>query len=138
VRLLVAVIKAMQSSDPKIGPDNRLKGWRPDAPVDPRILVSGDWLPMFLSLHPDVRRAITENLLTSWLDKNFQYRTARYFTQGASVRGYVPPKELAAIWGGNVWEAAPQFEVAGLSPETLKRLHKWDRSYSNMAASLHY
>jgi hypothetical protein len=54
-RLLVAVVKAMQWSDPKLGPDNQLKGWRPDDTVDPRIMVSADWLPLFQPLKPDVR-----------------------------------------------------------------------------------
>jgi hypothetical protein len=137
-RLLVAAIKAMQSSDPKLGPDNQLRGWRPDATVDPRIMIAGDWLPMFQPLPPDVRRAITESMLTAWLDKNLKYRTAQFFTQGATGRDYVPAKEIAAISGGNAWEAAAQFQAAGVSPETIKRLQKWGRAYTNMAASLHY
>jgi hypothetical protein len=137
-RLLVAVIKALQSSDPKIGPENQLKGWRPDGTVDPRIMVSSDWTPMFQSLKPDVRRAIVESMLTAWLDKNLKYRTAQYFIQGGTGRSYKPPKELAAISGGNVWEAVPLFEAAGVSPDTITRLRKWGRAYSGMAASLHY
>jgi hypothetical protein len=137
-RLLVAVIKAMQWSDPKLGPDNQLKGWRPDDTVDPRIMVNTEWLPMFQPLKPDVRRTITENMLTAWLDKNLKYRTAQYFTQGTTGRNYTPPKEIAAISGGNVSAAAPQFEAAGVSPQTIERLQKWGRVYANMAASLHY
>ena len=105
-RLLVAAIKAMQFSDPKAGPDNQLKGWRPDDTVDPRIMVSRDWIPVFQPLPPDVRRGITEAMLTAWLDKNFRYRTAQYFMQGTTGRSYVPSKELATITGGKVWEAA--------------------------------
>jgi hypothetical protein len=137
-RLLIAAIKAMQWSDPKLGPDNQLRGWRPDDTVDPRIMVSADWIPMFQSLKPDVRRAITEAMLTAWLDKNLKYRTAQYFVQGPAGRNYAPPKEIAAISGGNVWESAPRFEAAGISPQTIERLQKWGRSYKNMGESLHY
>jgi hypothetical protein len=137
-RLLVAVIKALQSADPKIGPDNQLKGWWPDANVDPRIMISSDWAPMFQPLPPDVRRAITESLLTAWLDKNLQYRTARYFTRGASDARYRPLKGVADITGGNVWVALPQFQAAGVDALTIKKLRKWGRAYANMAASLHY
>ena len=42
-RLLVAVIKAMQSTDPRIGPDDRAQGWRPNQNVDPTIMVSEAW-----------------------------------------------------------------------------------------------
>lgn len=137
-RLLIAAIKALQSADPKIGPDNQIRGWRPDATVDPRIMVSRDWTPMFQTLPPEVRRAIVESMLTAWLDKNFMYRTKEYFIQGASGRVYKPRKEIAAISGGNVWEAVPLFEAAGVPPETIKRLQKWGRAYSGMEASLHY
>jgi hypothetical protein len=72
------------------------------------------------------------------LDKNLKYRTAQYFVQGATGRNYAPPKEIAAISGGNVSAAAPQFEAAGVSPQTIKRLQKWGHSYKNMGESLHY
>src|SRR5579871_504899 len=139
-RVLVAVVKAMQSADPKVGPDNQVRGWRPDDTVDPRILVNSDWAPIFQALDPEVRRAITEAMLTAWLDKNTKYRTAQYFNQGTTslTQAYALPKELGGISGGNVWLAAPQFQAAGVSPDTVARLVKWGRSYANMAASLHY
>jgi len=40
VRLLIAVTKALQSSDPQLGPDDYDQGWRPDRNVDPRIMIS--------------------------------------------------------------------------------------------------
>ena len=52
VRLLVAVIKSMQSSDTKIGPENQLRGWRPDDTVDPRIMIESDWTATFQPLQP--------------------------------------------------------------------------------------
>lgn len=139
-RVLVAVIKALQSADPKVGPDNQIRGWRPDDNVDPRILVSSDWAPIFQALDPGVRRAITESLLTAWLDKNLKYRTSQYFNQGTTslTQTYALPKDLSGISGGNVWLSAPQFQAAGISPDTIARLLKWGRSYANMAASLHY
>jgi hypothetical protein len=137
-RLLVAVIKALQWSDPKIGPENQLRGWRPDDTVGPAIMVDNDWSPVFAALAPDVRRAVTEAFLTAWLDKNLKYRTARYFTQGTSGHSYAPPPKIADITGANAWTAAPRFEAAGVSPETVGRLVKWGRAYTNMAASLHY
>ncbi len=139
-RLLVAIVKAMQSADPKVGPDNQVRGWRPDANVDPRILVSTEWAPMFQTLDPDVRRAITESLLTAWVDKNLKYRTAQYFNQGTTslTQAYAVPKELSGISGGNVWVAAPQFQAAGVSQDTIGKLLKWGRSYAKMADSLHY
>jgi hypothetical protein len=139
-RVLIAIVKALQLADPKVGPDNQLRGWRPDDTVDPRILVSSDWAPIFQTLSPEVRRAITESMLSAWLDKTTKYRTAQYFNQGTTslTQTYALPKELGGISGGNVWLAAPQFQAAGVSPETVARLLKWGRAYSNMASSLHY
>jgi hypothetical protein len=137
-RLLIAAIKAMQWSDPKLGPDNQLKGWRPDDTVDPRIMVSADWVPMFQPLKPEVRRAITEAMLTAWLDKNLKYRAAQYFMQGPAGINYAPPKEIATISGGNVWKAGPQFKAAGVSPQTVERLEQWGRSHKDMGERLHY
>ncbi len=62
-RLLVAVIKAMQSTDPSIGPDNRAQGWRPSQNVDPTIMVSAVWAPIFQPFSGDIKRAITESSL---------------------------------------------------------------------------
>jgi hypothetical protein len=137
-RLLIAAIKAMQWSDPRLGPDNQLRGWRPDDTVDPRIMVSPDWIAMFQPLKPDMRRAVTENMLTAWLDKNLKYRAAQYFMQGPAGSNYARPKEIAAISGGSVAAAAPQFQAAGVSPQTIERLEKWGRSYKDMGERLHY
>jgi hypothetical protein len=49
-RLLVAVIKALQSTDPAIGPANIAEGWRPDQTVDPRIMIGGRWSQAFETL----------------------------------------------------------------------------------------
>jgi len=62
-RLLVTLIKAMQSTDPRIGPEDRAQGWRPDQSVNPTIMVNEAWAPMFEALSREVRRAITESLL---------------------------------------------------------------------------
>src|SRR2546427_7901199 len=35
----VALIKAMQSTDPRIGPEDFAQGWRPSQNVDPTIMV---------------------------------------------------------------------------------------------------
>src|SRR5207302_7482676 len=66
-RLLVAVIKAIQSTDPRIGPDDVNQGWRPGQNVDPTIMVSSVWTPIFQPLSRDTKRAITEAFLASWL-----------------------------------------------------------------------
>ena len=64
-RLLSGVIKAMQSTDPRIGPGNRAQGWRPRQNVDPTIMVSETWAPVFQPVSSDARRAITESLLAA-------------------------------------------------------------------------
>ena len=66
-RLLVALIKWMQSTDPRIGPDDVERGWRPTRSVDPAIMVLPAWAPMFEPLPSEMRPAITESLLTAWL-----------------------------------------------------------------------
>lgn len=42
-RLLVAVTKALQSTDPHLGPDDLKQGWQPDDTIDPRIMISPVW-----------------------------------------------------------------------------------------------
>jgi hypothetical protein len=137
-RLLITVIKALQWSDPKSGPENQLRGWRPDATVGPTIMVDNDWSPVFRGLAPDVRRAVTEAFLSAWLEKNLKYRTAQFFTQGTTGRNYAPPQKIADITGAAVWTAASKFEAAGVASSTVAQLVKWGHAYTNMAASLHY
>jgi hypothetical protein len=137
-RLLVAVIKAMQSTDPGIGPDNRAQGWRPGQNVDPTIMVSAMWAPIFEPFSSDAKRAITESLLAAWLDKNLQYPLARYFTAGLSERSYAAPASLGGITGGNVWELAPVFMKAGVNPEIVRQLEKWGTSFTDVAARFQY
>jgi hypothetical protein len=69
-RLLVALIKSMQSTDPRLGPDDVAQGWRPNQNVDPTIMVDAAWAPIFQPLDGEIRRAVTESLLGAWLDKN--------------------------------------------------------------------
>ena len=137
-RLLVAVIKAMQSTDPRIGPDDRAQGWRPNQNVDPTIMVSEAWQPMFEPLSSDAKRAITESLLAAWLDKNLQYPLGRYFTVGLSENNYALPANYGAISGGNVWEAAPLFTAARVNPEIVSQLQKWGAAYAGVAARFSY
>jgi hypothetical protein len=137
-RLLVAVIKAMQSTDPHIGPENQSQGWRPSQTVDPTIMISEAWTPIFQPLSRDLKRAITESLLAAWLDKNQQYPLARYFTPGLSDRSYAPPASFGGISGGKVWEAAPLFRAAGVNPEIVRQLEKWGVAFTDVAARFQY
>jgi hypothetical protein len=137
-RLLVTLIKAMQSTDPRLGPDDVTHGWRPGQNVDPTIMVSPIWAPMFAPLSRDAMRAITESFLTAWLDKNLQYPVGQYFRVGAPPANYVIPASYGTIASGRAWEAAPLFLAAGVSPEVVKRLQKWGVTYAEMAARFQY
>jgi hypothetical protein len=137
-RLLVTMIKAMQSTDPRVGPDDVLQGWRPAQNVDPTIMVSANWAPMFAPLPRDAKRAITESFLTAWLDKNLQYPVGQYFRVGAPQLNYALPASYGSIAGGKPWEAAPLFLAAGVNPEIVKRLQKWGATYGEMAARFQY
>jgi len=137
-RLLVAVIKSLQSADPAIGPENSAQGWRPDEDIDPRIMISPQWAQMFEPLSADVRRSIAESMLSAWLDKNQQFPASRYFTRGLSDRSYTLPAGLAGISGGKVWEAVPRFQAAGVSPAVVLRLKNWGRAQADMASRFAY
>ena len=128
----------MQSTDPRIGPEDRSQGWRPNQNVDPTIMVNEVWAPMFKPLSGDAKRAITESLLAAWLDKNFQYPLGRYFTVDLSADSYAPPASYGGISGGNVWEAAPLFMAAGVNPSIIKQLQKWGAAYTDVAARFQY
>src|SRR5205823_3138518 len=117
-----ALIKAMQSTDPHIGPDDVAQGWRPSQNVDPTIMVDAAWAPIFQPLGGDAKRAIIESLLGAWLDKNLQYPVSRYFRVGLSESSYASPPTYGNISGGKVWEAAPLFIAAGVTPELIKQL----------------
>ena len=138
MRLLVAVTKAMQSTDPRLGPDDLSRGWRPDQNVDPRILVSPRWAPVFKPLPFDVRRALAESLLTAWLEKTQQYSVAKYLPLPSVQRDYVLPYEYLDFSGGKVWEAVQDFRAAGVSDDLLERLRAWGRAYTDRAARLQY
>ncbi len=138
VRLLVAVTKAMQSTDPRLGPDDLSHGWRPDRSVDPRILVSPDWSSQFTPFSAEVRRALAESLVTAWLDKTQQYPIAKYLPLPSLQRDYTAPNEYADITGGKLWEAAGEFRAAGVSTDLLDRVQAWGVAYTDRAARLQY
>ena len=137
-RALVAIIKALQSTDPQLGPENVAEGWRPNQNVDPSILVIPAWESVFSALPAEVRRAVVESMLEAWLDKNAQYPTARYFVLGRSEKSYTPPAELGAISGGKAWDASPEFQAVGVKPWLIKRLGDWGHAYADMASRYNY
>jgi hypothetical protein len=138
VRLLVAVTKALQSSDPRLGPDDYDQGWRPDRNVDPRIMISPNWIAFFRPFPPRVRRALTESLLTAWMEKTLQYPVAQYLPLPVIQRDYTPRNGYSDISGGRVWEAAQQFRAAGVSDDLVERLQNWGIAYTDRAARLQY
>jgi hypothetical protein len=140
-RLLVTIIKALQSTDKRIGPDDIVQGWRPNQNVDPRIMVNEAWSPLFEPLSNDMRRAITESWLAAWLDKNLQYPVGRYFRVGLTEASYSATgyeADYAGFSGGQVWEAAPLFLAAGVNSDLVKQLQKWGASYIDMANRFSY
>ena len=137
-RLLVAVTKALQSTDPRRGPDDLRQGWRLDDTVDPRIMISPVWEPVFKPLPPEVHRALTTSLLAAWLDKNLQYPIAKHLPAGLLRRPYTQPSNYGDISGGKVWEASRQFRDAGVPPELVQRLQQWGIAYADRAARIQY
>ncbi len=137
-RLLVAVIKALQSTDPRLGPDNLKQGWRPDENIDPRIMISPVWAPMFKPLPVEVHQALTASLLAAWMDKNLQYPITKHLPTGLPRRTYTQPGTYGDISGGKVWEAAREFRDAGVAPELVQRLQQWGIAYSDRAARIQY
>ena len=137
-RLLVAVAKALQYADPAIAPDNLKQGWRPNDNIDPRIMISPVWAPMFKPLPIEVRQALTTSLLAAWMDKNLQYPITKHLPVGVPKRPYTQPSAYGDISGGKVWESASQFRDAGVAPELVKRLQQWGIAYSDRAARIQY
>ena len=138
VRLLVAITKSLQSTDPQIGPDNFSEGWRPDQSVDPRIMIGATWEPIFKPLPPEVRRALTESLLSAWMEKNLQYPIARYLPLPSLQHDYRSRGSYANISGGRAWTASEQFRAAGVSDDLVDRLRDWGIAYTDRAARLQY
>ena len=137
-RLLVAVIKSLQSTDPRLGPDDLKQGWRPDQNVDPRIMISPAWVPIFKPLPIEVHRALTASLLAAWMDKNLQYPIPKYLPMGASRGAYVTPHAYGDISGGKVWESSQQFRDAGVPPDLVRRLQQWGIAFNDRAARVQY
>jgi hypothetical protein len=139
-RLLVAVIKALQSTDPHLGPDNLGQGWRPEQNVDPRIMISAAWAPVFKPLPIEVHQALTAAVLAAWMDKNLQYPIERHLPMGlrSNPHAYALPHDYADISGGKVWEASQQFRNAGVSLELVRRLQQWGLAYTDRAARIQY
>ena len=137
-RLLVALIKALQSTDPHLGPDDVAQGWRPDQNIDPRIMISPEWAPIFKPLPIEVHQALTASLLAAWMDKNQQYPPAKYLPLGSHRDAYAQPRSYGDISGGKVWEAAQQFRDAGVAAELVRRLQQWGLAYTDRAARIQY
>ena len=137
-RLLVAVIKALQSTDPRLGPEDFSKGWRPEQNVDPRIMISPVWAPLLKPLPIEVHRALTASLLAAWMDKNAEYPIEKYLPMGAPRHAYAAPRTYGEISGGKVWEAEQQFREAGVAPELVRRLQQWGVAFNDRAARIQY
>jgi hypothetical protein len=137
-RLLVALIKALQSTDPRIGPEDLRQGWRPEQNVDPRIMISPVWAPIFKPLPLEVHQALTASLLSAWMDKNLQYPIARHLPFGLPRHAYTANRAYGDISGGKVWESAKQFRDAGVAAELVQRLQQWGIAYTDRAARLQY
>ena len=137
VRLLIAVTKALQSTDAHLGPENLREGWRPDQNIDPRIMISSAWVPFFKPFPFEIRRAITESLLAAWMEKTLQYPITKYLPLPVLQRDYAPPL-YGDISGGKVWEAAEQFRAAGVSDDLVDRLENWGLTYTDRAVRLQY
>ena len=137
VRLLVAVTKALQSTNNRMGPDNYSEGWRPEQNVDPRIMISPDWAPFFKPFPFDVRRALTESLFAAWMNKTLQYPITTYLPLPVFQRDY-NSHAYNDISGGKVWAAAEQFRAAGVSDDLVERLENWGLTYTDRAARLQY
>jgi len=137
-RLLVAVVKALQSTGPNLGPEDLSQGWRPDENIDPRIMVSPVWAPIFKPLPVELHLALTASLLSAWMDKNQQYPVAKYLPFGVLPHSYAAPRSYGHISGGKVWEAAQQFRDAGVAPELVVRLQQWGIAFTDRAARLQY
>jgi hypothetical protein len=137
-RLLVAVTKALQSTDPHIGPDDLRRGWRPEQNVDPRIMISPVWAPIFKPLPIDVYRALTASLLTAWMDKNLQYPIAKHLPLGLLGHAYRPTRAYGNITGGKVWESAKEFRDAGVPADLVERLQEWGIAFNDRAGRLQY
>jgi len=128
----------MQSTERGIGPKDKMRGWRPRQNVDPSIMVSEVWKPIFAALSADERRAITESMLAAWAEKNEQFQPGEYFSPGVSDDSYSAPESLGGIVGGRVWEQAAAFRAAGVSADVVGRLQKWGRAYMDTAARFRY
>jgi len=137
-RLLVAVIKALQSTDPHLGPDDVSQGWRPDQNIDPRIMISPIWAPIFKPLPIEVRQALTASLLAAWIDKSQEYPIAKYLPFGLRREAYTSRRAYGEITGGKVWEAAQQFRDAGVEAELVRRLQQWGILFTDRAARIQY
>ena len=137
-RLLVAVTKALQSSDPRLGPDNLKQGWRPNDNIDPRIMISPVWAPFFKPLPVEVRQALTTSMLAAWMDKNLEYPITKHLPVGVPRRPYSQPGYYGDISGGKVWESARQFRDAGVPAALVQSLQQWGAAYADRAARINY
>jgi hypothetical protein len=137
-RLLIAVVKALQSTNPHLGPDDLGQGWHPDENVDPRIMISPAWAPIFQPLPVEVRQALTASLLRAWMDKNLQYPVAQYLPLGLPPNDYTRVRKYGDITGGKVWEAAQQFRNSGVGAELVRSLQLWGMEFTDRAARLQY
>jgi hypothetical protein len=137
-RVLVTVIAAMQSTDQRIGPQDKTKGWQPDQTIDPRLMVAPEWSETFAGLPASERQAITQAWLSAWLEKCTSYPVAAYFHLAQLPGSYEPPNELRAISGGKVWDSAARFRAAGVDGKLVDRLELWGSQYMTVSSLFQY
>lgn len=101
-------------------------------------MISPVWKPIFEPLPLEVRRALTESLLSAWMEKNLQYPIARYLPVPSFQRDYRPHGSYVDISGGGTWRAAEQLRAASVSRDLVDRLRDWGIAYTDRAARLQY
>ena len=109
-----------KNSSPAAGPEHR-----------PRITNSPDRAPIFKRLPIEIHQALTESLLTAWMDKNLQYPIAKYLPVGA-------PRARRYRWREHVGDAGRQFRDAGVAAELVRCLQAWGIVFTDREARPQY
>lgn len=101
-------------------------------------MVDPKWRPIFSALPADLKRALTESLLSAWMDKNLQYPIGKYLPLHTVQHEYNSRGRDPDISGGRVWEAVQRFRAEGVSETLIERLQNWGIAYTDRAARVQY
>jgi hypothetical protein len=128
MRHLIWLIKAFQTFDNGIGPENQFSGWRPQWSADVNTLVHWNFLPMWRDVPAQTRAQIMQVMLRCWLQKSREFLPGQYYAGKVADPTQAPRAFYDGPLGNKMMWMIPQFRTAGVDGQLLNEVADWGQT----------